>query len=75
MQIGRLFREGPPDVIVLTATYLPRPLAARYQEWCREPHAAAVVSLPADFLLRYEGQTGYTFAPEVYVLSRPPHQP
>ncbi len=72
---ARLFREGPPDVIVLTATYLPRPLAARYQEWCREPYQMAVLTLPADFLLRYEGQTGHAFSPEVYVLSRPTHHP
>lgn len=71
---ARLFRAGPPDVIVLTTTTLARPIGARYQEWTNQPYHTAVVPLPADFILRYRGQTGYTFNPEVYVLSRPsPH--
>ena len=60
---------------MLTTTTLARSIGARYQEWADQPHHTAVVSLPADFILRYRGQTGYTFNPEVYVLSRPSPRP
>lgn len=72
---ARLFRAGPPDVIVLTATLLPPPFAALYQEWARGPHQTTVLPVSADFNHRFQLQTNFGFTPEVFVLSRPPRHP
>ncbi|MBI2496503.1 MAG: hypothetical protein HYV75_00735 [Opitutae bacterium] len=72
---ARLFRAGPPDVIVLTAVLLPPPFAALYQGWAREPHQTATLPVSADFNHRFQLQTNFGFNPEVYVLSRPPRHP
>jgi hypothetical protein len=68
----RLFRGGPPDVILLTDPVMPPALAARVMDWMKPGVVSRQISLPPEFIRRFQSQTGYIVAETVHLLSRPP---
>lgn len=72
MVAKRLFRDGPPDAILLTENTLPPAIAAKVTEWMQAPFVAERAVLPGDFNLRFGRQAGVLFTREVFLLSRPP---
>jgi hypothetical protein len=67
----RLFRGGPPDAILLTDPVMPPAVAARVMAWMKPGVVARQISLPPEFIRRFQGQTGYIVAETVHLLTRP----
>jgi len=72
---ARLFREGMPDVIVVTNTFLPPPIAAKIQDWSKRESFVTTVPIPFAFNYHFMRYIGYGFNPNVFVLSRSPPPP
>ena len=70
-----LFRGGMPDVILLTVTIMPPPIAAQIQEWAKQDFTVKKAPLPRNFIHRFWQETNFAFAPEVSLLSRPELHP
>lgn len=71
---ARLFAHGTPDAILLT-TAAPPVLHSEITGWARNGVTAQALALPADFVQRYQRETGYDFASEVVLLRRAPQPP
>jgi hypothetical protein len=66
----RLFREGLPDVVIITSSFMPPPIGAKVQSWSKQDCFVTTVPIPDGFNYVFMRHVGYGFSPTVFVLSR-----